>query len=190
MKEIFAVVKLLELLHNCEDLFHFHSLSTVHLYDLYHIHFTSDYKELERDKPCGAESLLFWISSFLTYCWLYSILVSSHFARLFLVSTVVFTELFDLIFVHESHIGLWFFVILSQLQVVHPVVLEFLCPTEIDDYLLWLETLLLFFHIGSCLMLLLSNCTIARLLMRPSEQINKAPSDIRNPRAVERTSHD
>ena len=109
---------------------------------------------------------------------------------MFLVSTVVFTELFDLIFVHESHIGLWFFVILSQLQVVHPVVLEFLCPTEVDDYLLWLETLLLFFHIGSCLMLLLSNCTIARLLMRPSEQINKAPSDIRNPRAVERTSHD
>ena len=51
-----AVTVLLELLHNCEDLFRFYSLSAVHPYDLYHIHFTSDYKELERDKPCGAES--------------------------------------------------------------------------------------------------------------------------------------
>ena len=32
---------LLKLLHNCKDLFHFYSLSTVHPYDLYHIHFMS-----------------------------------------------------------------------------------------------------------------------------------------------------
>ena len=36
--KIFAVVKLL---YNCEDLFHFYSLSAIHSYDLYHIHFTS-----------------------------------------------------------------------------------------------------------------------------------------------------
>ena len=30
-----------KLLHNCEDLFHFYSLSTVHSYNLHHIHFTS-----------------------------------------------------------------------------------------------------------------------------------------------------
>ena len=29
------------LLHNCEDLFHFYSLSAVYSYDLYHIHLTS-----------------------------------------------------------------------------------------------------------------------------------------------------
>ena len=29
-------------LHNCEDLFHFCSLSAVHSYDLYHIHFTPE----------------------------------------------------------------------------------------------------------------------------------------------------
>ena len=34
-------LQLLKLLHNCEDLFHFYSLSGVHSYDLYHIHFTS-----------------------------------------------------------------------------------------------------------------------------------------------------
>ena len=38
VKEIFAVVKVL--LHNCEDLLHFYSLSAVHSYDLYHVHFT------------------------------------------------------------------------------------------------------------------------------------------------------
>ena len=31
---------MLKLLHNCEDLYHFYSLSAVHSYDLYHINFT------------------------------------------------------------------------------------------------------------------------------------------------------
>ena len=34
-------LQLLKLLHNCEDLFPFYSLSAVHLYDLYHINFTA-----------------------------------------------------------------------------------------------------------------------------------------------------
>ena len=36
-----------KLLHNCEDLFHFYSLSTVHSYDPDHIHFTSHLDQVE-----------------------------------------------------------------------------------------------------------------------------------------------
>ena len=34
-------LRLLKLVHNCEDHFHFYSVSTVHIYDLYHMHIIS-----------------------------------------------------------------------------------------------------------------------------------------------------
>ena len=44
--------------------------------------------------------------------------VLCFFARVFLVGAVLLAESVDLVSAHESHVGFWLFVVLSQLLVV------------------------------------------------------------------------
>ena len=60
--------------------------------------------------------------------------ISGSFTQLFVLCGVLLSELDDVVSAQESHVVFWLFINLGQLQVVLAVVLAFLMPAKLGDF--------------------------------------------------------